>query len=131
MDTKKYPSDLTDGQWALIAPLLPKAKPGGRPRKVDLRQIVNGILHVTRSGCSWRMLPRDFGSWLTVYDYFRNYRRYGTVLEIVKRCDYIIGFVILPRRWVVERTFAWLTPSVSSSTTSKSAPRYETRSRLN
>lgn len=82
MDTKNYPSDLTDGQWELIAPLLPKAKSGGRPRKVDLRQIVNGILYVARSGCSWRMLPRDFGPWSTVYDYFRKYRRDGTWKQI-------------------------------------------------
>jgi len=82
MDTKNYPSDLTDGQWELIAPLLPKAKSGGRPRKVDLRQIVNAILYVARSGCSWRMLPGDFGPWSTVYDYFRKYRRDGTWKQI-------------------------------------------------
>lgn len=78
MDAKCYPSDLTDGQWQLIAPLLPKAKSGGRPRKVDLRRIVNGILYMARGGCSWRMLPHDFGPWPTVYDYFRKYRRDGT-----------------------------------------------------
>jgi putative transposase len=78
METNLYPSDLTDGQWQLIEPLLPKAKPGGRPRAVDLRRVVHGILYLTRSGCSWRMLPRDFGPWSTVYDYFRKYRRDGT-----------------------------------------------------
>ena len=78
MDTNSYPSDLTDGQWQLIVPLLPKAKPGGRPRKVDLRRVVNGILYMARGGCSWRMLPHDFGPWSTVYDYFRKYRRDGT-----------------------------------------------------
>ena len=78
METKLYPSDLTDGQWQLIEPLLPKAKLGGRPRTVDLRRVVHGILYLTRSGCSWRMLPRDFGPWSTVYDYFRKYRRDGT-----------------------------------------------------
>ena len=78
MEAKFYPSDLTDGQWQLIEPLLPKAKFGGRPRPVDLRRVVNGILYLTRSGCSWRMLPHDFGPWSTIYDYFRKYRRDGT-----------------------------------------------------
>jgi len=78
MEAKLYPSDLTDGQWQLIEPLLPKAKHGGRPRTVDRRRVVHGILYLTRSGCSWRMLPRDFGPWSTVYDYFRRYRRDGT-----------------------------------------------------
>ena len=54
-----YPSDLTDAQWALIAPLIPPAEPGGRERAVDLHEIFNGILYVLRSGCSWRMLPQD------------------------------------------------------------------------
>ena len=82
MNAKCYPSDLTDGQWQLIAPLLPKAKSGGRPRTVDLRRIVNGILYMARGGCSWRMLPHDFGPWSTVYDYFRKYRRDGTWKQI-------------------------------------------------
>ncbi|MGZ3663658.1 MAG: transposase [Ktedonobacterales bacterium] len=52
-----YPSDLSDVEWALLAPLLPPPKPGGRPRTVDLRLICNGIFHVLRSGCHWRPLP--------------------------------------------------------------------------
>lgn len=85
METQTYPSDLTDGQWRLIEPLLPKAKPGGRPRSTDLRRIVNGILYLVRAGCSWRMLPHDFGPWPTVYDYFRRYRRDGTWQRIHDR----------------------------------------------
>jgi putative transposase len=85
METQTYPSDLTDGQWRLIEPLLPKAKPGGRPRSTDLRQVVNGILYLVRAGCSWRMLPHDFGPWPTVYDYFRRYRRDGTWQRIHDR----------------------------------------------
>jgi putative transposase len=54
-----YPSDLTDAQWALIAPLIPPAEPGGRYRAVDMLEIFNAILYVLRSGCSWRMLPHD------------------------------------------------------------------------
>ncbi len=77
-----YPSDLTDAQWALIEPMLPLAKSnrimGGRPREVDLRDIVNGILYLNRTGCQWRMLPPSFGPWPTVHDYYRNWRRDGT-----------------------------------------------------
>ena len=70
-----YPSDLTDAQWKVIEPLLPPAKPGGRPRSVNMREICDGILYVVRSGCAWRMLPHDLPVWSTVYDYFRKFRR--------------------------------------------------------
>ena len=59
MSRKSYPSDLTDEQWEILGPLLPPAKPGGRPRTVDLREVVNGILYLLRSGCPWRMVPHD------------------------------------------------------------------------
>jgi putative transposase len=75
MERKPYPSDLTDEQWRLIEPLIPPAKPGGRPRKVDVREVVNGILYLNRSGCSWRSLPHDFPAWPTVHDYYRSFRR--------------------------------------------------------
>ncbi len=64
-----YPCDLSDVEWALLAPLLPPPKPGGRPRSVDTRRILNGIFHLLRSGCQWRLLPRDYGPWSTVYAY--------------------------------------------------------------
>jgi transposase len=73
-----YPSDLSDREWAILAPLLPPAKPGGRPRRVDLRRILDGIFHALRSGCQWRLLPREYGPWSTVYGYFRAWRRDGT-----------------------------------------------------
>jgi len=72
-----YPSDLTDPQWEVISPLIPPAKPGGRPRKVDMREILNGIFYLLRSGCAWRMLPHDLPVWSTAYDYFRKFRRDG------------------------------------------------------
>jgi putative transposase len=75
MERKPYPSDLTDEQWCLIEPLIPPAKPGGRPREVDVREVVNGILYLNRSGCSWRSLPHDFPVWPTVHDYYRRFRR--------------------------------------------------------
>lgn len=73
-----YPTDVSDREWAILVPLLPPPKPGGRPRSVDLRRILNGIFHVLRSGCQWRLLPRDYGPWSTVYAYFRAWRRDGT-----------------------------------------------------
>ena len=75
---KAYPSDLTDEQWDVLAPLLPAAKSGGRPRSVDLREIVNGILYTLRSGCAWRMLPNDLPPWQTAYKYFRRWTLDGT-----------------------------------------------------
>jgi transposase len=65
-----YPSDLTDAQWAIIEPLLPPPRRGGRPEKHPRRAIVDAILYVVRTGCSWRQLPADFPPWQTVYWYF-------------------------------------------------------------
>ena len=78
MKRKTYPSDLTDEQWELLSPLLPAAKPGGRPRTVELREILNAILYVLRTGCAWRMLPHDLPPWQTVYKYFRGFSEDGT-----------------------------------------------------
>ena len=82
MDRQAYPSALTDGQWALLAPLLPGAKPGGRPRRVDLREVVNGPLCVLRTGCPWRSLPHDLPPWGTAWAYFRRWRDDGTLERI-------------------------------------------------
>ena len=78
MSRTPYPSDLTDAQWQLIQPLLPAAKPGGRPRKHDLRAIVSALFYLNREGCTWRALPHDFPPWRTVYDYFAAWRADGT-----------------------------------------------------
>jgi transposase len=72
-----YTSDLSDKEWAILEPLLPKGKPGGRPRGVETREIVNGILYVLRSGCAWRLLPHDLPKWQTVYWYFRRWQGEG------------------------------------------------------
>jgi transposase len=66
-----YASDVTDREWALIAPLLPAAQPGGRPRTTCLRRVVDAIFYLLQAGCQWRMLPRDFPPRSTVYGYFR------------------------------------------------------------
>jgi transposase len=72
---RRYPSDLTDKQWELIEPLLPPVKAGGRPEKHPRRAIVDAILYVVRTGCSWRQLPADFPPWQTVYWYFARWER--------------------------------------------------------
>ena len=78
MGRTSYPSDLTDEQWKLIEPLIPEPLPGGRPRSVEVRQVVDAILYIDRSGNAWRMLPRDFGPWSSVYHYSRAFRDDGT-----------------------------------------------------
>jgi len=77
MSEKVYPSDMSEAQWEIIHPLIPPAKPGGRPREAEMREIINGILYLVRGGCSWRMLPQEYGPWQTVYGYFRTFRRAG------------------------------------------------------
>ena len=78
MERNPYPSDLTDEQWTLIEPLIPPAEPGGRHRTVPMRQVINGILYLSRTGCSWRMLPHEFPPWGTVHYYYRRFRLDGT-----------------------------------------------------
>ena len=82
MTRKPYDSDLSDGQWAQLAPLIPPPKPGGRPRSVDMRDVLNGICYVVRSGCAWRLLPHDFPPWGTVHYYYWRFRRDGVWAQI-------------------------------------------------
>src|SRR5215472_3375454 len=81
MRTHHYPSDLTDAQWALIAPHIP-ASTGGRPRQTDMRDVVDAILYILRTGCQWRYLPIDFPPKSTVWRYFDRWRRDGTLDRI-------------------------------------------------
>ena len=85
MDGTIYPTDLTDEQWNLIKPHIPPDKSGtrkgGRP-PVDKRLVVNGLMYFARSGCQWRMLPREFGPWSTVHHHYRLWRRSGLLQEI-------------------------------------------------
>ncbi len=74
---QRYPTALTEAAWPLLAPLMPAAKRGGRPRTTDMREVVNAILSRLRSGCQWRMLPTDFPPYQTVYHYFWTWRRAG------------------------------------------------------
>src|ERR1044071_1456835 len=77
MRKRPYPSDLTDGQWSLLVPLVPAAPKNCRPRQTDMREVVNAIFYLNRAGCPWRMLPRDFPPWRTVYNYFATFKRDG------------------------------------------------------
>ena len=78
MRTQTYPSDVTDEQWALIEPHIP-VYPGGRPRKTDVRDVVNAVFYILRTGCQWRYLPRDFPPKSTVWRYFDEWRHNGTL----------------------------------------------------
>lgn len=77
MPRKSYPTDLTDKQWNILEQLIPASKTGGRPRAVDMREIINAIFYILASGCAWRLMPHDFPAWSTVYYYFRIWRIEG------------------------------------------------------
>lgn len=87
---KRYTSDLSDEQWALVEPLIPPQRTGGNKRTTDMREVVNAILYLTKNGCAWRDLPGDFPAWETVYDYFGRWRDDGTWQAI---------YETLHRRW--------------------------------
>ena len=78
MKTQTYPTDLADRHWDCIKDLVPAAKAGGRPRSLDMRQVMNAILYILVSGAQWRMLPKDYPNWKSVYHYFRIWRDDGT-----------------------------------------------------
>jgi transposase len=79
MERKPYPSDLTDEQqWKLIEPMIPPEKWGGRTRGVDMREVINGILYLSRTGCQWRAIPNDLPNRSTIRHYYDRFRRDGT-----------------------------------------------------
>jgi putative transposase len=80
----RYPTDLTDAQWALVRTAMPPATHGrtGRPRRYPLREIWNAIFYLTRTGCSWRTLPHDFPPWAVVWEHFRRWRDAGTLERV-------------------------------------------------
>ena len=89
MTRMSYPSDLTDEQWKLIEPLIPLSgsgtAKGGRPREVAMREVINAILYLNRTGCQWRAIPHDLPPWGTVADYFYRFRNDGTWQKIHDR----------------------------------------------
>jgi putative transposase len=74
---RPYPSDLTDGEWQVLQPLIPGVRPGGRPRAHADRELIDAMLYVLRGGIAWRALPHEYPPWKTVYHYFRGWRLDG------------------------------------------------------
>ena len=88
--TKRYPSDLTDEEWGALDGLLPQPATRGRKRTTDLREVVNALRYMVRSGCEWRMLPVHFPPWQTVYWWFRRFVRlllFRTIHDVVLMID--------------------------------------------
>jgi transposase len=101
-DNLRYPSDLTGEEWAHIEALIPPAKHGGRKRKVDVREVVNGIMYLLSTGCQWRYVPKDLPPKSTLYDYFDLWTYDGTLENIhhalYVRCREQIGREGQPHR---------------------------------
>ena len=79
---ERYPSDVTDAEWAIISPMIPPPRRGGRHRETDMREVMNAVRYVLRTGCQWRQLPKDFPPRSTVYNYFWEWTRYGVLDRI-------------------------------------------------
>jgi len=90
MRIQSYPSDLTNREWKFIRKYLPKAKPGGRPRTLQLREVLDALFYLLRSGCAWRYLPHDFPKWKSVYHYFWLWRKEGVWQNLNKRLRRIV-----------------------------------------
>src|SRR3954464_11339380 len=83
-DRKAYSTDLSDEQWGIVEPFMPAPKKRGKKRTVDLREVVNAILYISRTGCQWRNLPHDFPRTSTVWDYFKLFKTDGAWSRIVE-----------------------------------------------
>lgn len=105
-DCLRYPSDLTDAEWSLLAPLVPPAKPGGRPRVVNMREIIDGLLYILSTGCQWRQVPKDLPPRGTLYDYFKRFEWDGTLErihhELYLRCREQAGREASPTAAVID-----------------------------
>jgi putative transposase len=75
---RPYATDLSDEEWWILKPIIPEAKPGGRPRAHETRELLDAIFYAVRGGCAWRLLPHEFPPWQTIYHYFRTWRLDGT-----------------------------------------------------
>ena len=105
-DKLRYPSDLTDTEWAELEPLIPPAKRGGRRRSVNLREVMNGILYVLSTGCQWRALPKDLPPRSTVYEYFGLWSWDGTIEQmhdvLYVRCREALGREASPTACIID-----------------------------
>ena len=82
MATNLYSTDISDAGWRQISRLLPAARKGGRPRTTELRSVINAIFYLLRTGCQWRLLPREYPAWGTVYHYFRTWKNEGVWIRV-------------------------------------------------
>ena len=102
----RYPSDLTNAEWALIAPLIPPGKPGGGKRTVDLREVVNGLMYILSTGCQWRAVPKDLPPRSTLFEYFDLWNYDGTLDRIhhtlYVKCREAIGREASPTAGVID-----------------------------
>lgn len=104
MNKPTYPTDLTSRQWDIIKEIPPAPKPGGRPRTVCLRETFNAMLYLLTTGCQWKMLPRSYPHWRTVYGYFRDWQKDGTWERLHNRL----------RRWARRKERRRARPSAGS-----------------
>jgi len=102
----RYPSDMTDEEWALIGPLIPPAKRGGNKRTVDVREVLNGLLYILSTGCQWAALPKDLPPRSTVNDYFQRWDWDGTLERIhhalYLRCRELAGREASPTAAIID-----------------------------
>lgn len=81
-DQLRYPSDLTDAEWAVVSPLIPPARSGGNKRTVDMRPVVDGLMYILSTGCQWRAIPKDLAARSTIHDYFDRWDHDGTLMAM-------------------------------------------------
>jgi transposase len=102
----RYPSDLTDAEWALVEPWIPPAKRGGNKRTVAVREVVNGVMYVLSTGCQWRAIPKDLPPRSTLFDYFTRWSEDGTLdrlhHELYVRCREHAGRAASPTAGVID-----------------------------
>src|SRR5437764_768509 len=132
MKRTSYLSDVSDDEWSFVAPYLTLMTEEAPQREHDLRDVFNGLRWIVRAGAQWRMMPHDLPPWPAVYQQTQRWLKAGVFeaivdagypgdpaaqaaqaqgirLEVIKLSQAKHGFVLLPRRWVVERSFAWMT----------------------
>lgn len=134
----RYPSDCSDAEWAIVEPMIPPAKSGGRNRETNMREVFNATRYVDRTGCQWRQLPKDFPPFTTVYRYFWDWTRYGVFDRIhqalLEKCREACGREADPTAGVIDTQVAKATEkggsrSIQSATTRARKPRVSSATR--